>query len=359
MRVFYGWWVLLGLFLIYTANNGILIHTLPLMYPELIKEFGWNQEEVTRPAHLFFLVAALITPFMGALFDRFSTKRIIIVGSVALVVALGFYPMMRSLQDMVIIYLVFALGLAGCGIVPNMLILTRWFEKYRGRAVGILLMGSSLGGAIFPLMVKETLVKSGWREAMIIIAVVGGVMMLVPIFLFVKNYPSELGLTPDGLEKEEKEESNSSAGSIADITLKQAFKTPAFYLLAFSTGALWFCIVGILTHQSLYMTGDLGVDIASLPVIFSLFFWCAIVGKLLFGYLCDIFNKMHIMLLAIANLAIALLLLRFASAENMTTLYVYAVVCGIGFSAGFTMVQVMIAEFFPVRLSEKFSVCLL
>ena len=55
MKIFYGWWVLLGLFLIYTANNGILIYTLPLFYPELIDEFGWNAEQVTGRSRCFWL----------------------------------------------------------------------------------------------------------------------------------------------------------------------------------------------------------------------------------------------------------------------------------------------------------------
>ncbi len=75
MKIFYGWWVLLGLFLIYTANNGILIYTLPLFYPELIDEFGWNAEQVTRPAALLLVVAAIIVPFAGIRFTDNHVRR--------------------------------------------------------------------------------------------------------------------------------------------------------------------------------------------------------------------------------------------------------------------------------------------
>ena len=132
MKIFYGWWVLLGLFLIYTANNGILIYTLPLFYPELIDEFGWNAEQVTRPAALFLVVAALIVPFAGILFDRYSTRAIMMIGILALVVGLGFYPAITSLGQLTAIYMLFALGIAACGLVPNMLILTRWVQALPG-----------------------------------------------------------------------------------------------------------------------------------------------------------------------------------------------------------------------------------
>ena len=44
------WSVLSGLFLVYMASNGITLHTLPLLYPELIETFGWRASEVTLPA---------------------------------------------------------------------------------------------------------------------------------------------------------------------------------------------------------------------------------------------------------------------------------------------------------------------
>jgi len=51
-RVFFGWWVLLGIFLSYTALAGIQVYTLPLFYPALIREFGWSTEAVTLGATL-------------------------------------------------------------------------------------------------------------------------------------------------------------------------------------------------------------------------------------------------------------------------------------------------------------------
>ena len=345
MKIFYGWWVLLGIFLIYAANNGILMYALPLFYPELINEFGWNAEQVTRPAALFFLVAALITPFMGVLFDRYPTKRIMMFGILALVIALGFYPTIKSLGQLTVIYLVFALGLAGCGLVPNMLILTRWFKRYRGIAVGILLMGSSLGGAIFPLVAKETLINHGWRQAVLMIAILGSIMMIAAVIFLVRNHPQDMGLLADGESPAHGEQTGLKSGP-SGPTLKLAMTTPAFYILAFVTGVLWFCIVGILQHQSIFISQDLGVGIARLPVIFSIFFWSAVVGKLLFGWLGDIFNKILIMLAAVMALIIGLALLRISSAENTVLLYSYAVVGGIGFSGTFSMIQLVLAEYF-------------
>ena len=350
MKIFYGWWVLLGLFLIYTANNGILIHTLPLFYPELMSEFGWNEDQVTRPAAQFFIVGAFMTPLVAILFDRYSTRLIMLFGAALVTAGFLVYANIASLPQLTMVYLVFALGLAACGLVPNMLILSRWFRRYRGIAVGILLMGSSLGGALFPLLVKETLTDGGWRESVIVVAMIGAAMMLAGIVFWARNYPADKGLLPDGdagaAALSKPAPPGGRAGGRAGPTLRAALKTRVFYLLAVATGALWFCIVGILNHQPIYLRQDVGVSVEHFPLILSLFFWSAIAGKLLFGYLSDKFNRILIMLLSVLNLLLGLLILRLAELENTGMLYAYAIILGAGFSGAFAMIQVVIAEFF-------------
>ncbi|MCY4210433.1 MAG: MFS transporter [Gammaproteobacteria bacterium] len=345
MKIFYGWWVLLGLFLIYAANNGILMYTLPLFYPELIDEFGWSSAEVTRPAALFYVVAAVLTPFIGALFDRYSTRLIMLLGIVALIAALCFYPAITSLHQLTAIYIVFALGLAACGLVPNMLILTRWFKRNRGLAMGLLLTGSTVGGAVFPLVARETLITQGWRQAVLMIAILGSVMMVGAVLLLVRNRPQELGLNVDG-DASPAEAEHAAVTVSAGPTLRQAVQMPVFYILAFVTGALWFATVSMLQHQSIFIGKDLGVDAARLPLIFSLFFWCAIIGKLLLGWLSDKLNKLWVMFSTVLSLILGLALLRLVSADNIFMLYAYAVVFGMGFGGTFSMIQQVLADYF-------------
>ena len=364
MKIFYGWWVLVGAFLVYTANNGILMYTLPLFYPQWLAEFGWNEEQVTRPASLFFLVAALLTPVMGVLFDRYSTRRIMLFGVVAILAALICLPGISSLNQLLVIYMVFALGLAGCGLVPNMLILTRWFKRRRGLAVGLLLLGSSFGGVFFPLLTR-TSITPGWREAVWFITLVGAAMMLIGVLALLRNHPQALGLGPDGdaiptpdspsmtatnpgpaKAGGEKPALQSMRGAAPGPTLGQAMRTPVFYILVFVTAAMWFCIVGLIQHQSIFLKQDLGVDAGSLPLVFSLFFWFAIIGKLVFGYLSDHYDKVKIMFVAILCLIVGLLLLRILEADNRLLLYAYATIFGAGFGGSFSMIQLVLAEYF-------------
>jgi sugar phosphate permease len=347
-RIFYGWWVLAGVFIAYAASNGIILNTLPLIYPNLIEEFGWSNEEVTRPATIFLLVTAVLSPLGGSLLDRYPPKRLMIVGLVLITMALALLPMISSSTELTMVYLIFSVGLALGGLIASMLVITRWFVRHRGVAVGLLLMASSFGGALFPMIVKDTLITSGWREAMLIIAVIGGVMMIAPLIIIVRNHPNDMGLNPDGDTDAPTEPSSAgvTAPTGANVTLQEAFKMPTFYLLAFATGTLWFCILGVLQHQGIYLGRELKVDPAVIPDVFIVFFWSAIVGKVIFGWFSDHYDKIVIMLAAVFNLGLGLLVLRLSNADSLTSIYLYAIIFGCGYSGAFTMIQLAIAEYF-------------
>ena len=351
---FRPWAVLLGLFSLYAASNGIIMHTLPLMYPELIEEFGWTEIQVTLPATVFFVIGAITSPPAGVLLDRFSPRLIMIVGASGIAIAIAMYSAVSALWQLVAIYAMLGVFLSMSGLVSNMLVLSRWFSRYRGRATGVLLMASSLGGVVFPLVMGRGIEQFGWRQTMLGFAIIGAVMMLLPLLTLIRNKPSDLGLGPDGLVR------SSSVDQVAGQTgeerrvlpvpggptLREALAGRNFYLVALATAAVWFAIIALVQHQSIYLGKDLGIDRAQLPVIFSTFFASSVVGKLVFGLLSDRFRTDWVLASSIAVLIIGLLILRQADGQENLVLYVYAVIAGIGFSGAFTSIQLLIARFY-------------
>lgn len=345
-RVFYGWIMLGGLCVTYAASNGILLNTLPLFYPSLIEEFAWDAAEVTGPASLSFFATAVLSLFVGYLVDKFAPRPMMIIGSLLFVGVLLAFRYISTLDQMKMIYVGFSVALALNGILPSMVVTSRWFKRYRGLAVGILLMASSFGGAVLPLIVGPILADDGWRTALLTIAGVGFVMMVLPCVFILRNDPSEKNTVPDGKLETDAAPEEAVKGVAAGISLADAMKTPMFYLLAFSTGVMWFCISGVVQHQSIYLGSDMALPGQQLAQVFSVFFFSSVVGKVLFGWLSDHFPKVNIMLLATANLTIGLIIFRFVDGDSMVSILTYAVIYGIGFSGAFTMIQLMIAELF-------------
>ncbi len=341
-KTFYGWWLLLGLFLIYAASNGIGLNTLPLFYPSLRADFNWTEAQVTGPATLMFLMVSLISPFVGFLLDRFRTKTLMIVGGIGLVGGLAFYATINSLGQLTTIYIVYAFSLTLAGIIPSMYLITKWFNKYRGLAIGIFLMASSVGGSIFPPIAGAIIEDDGWRSAAFVLTVIAGVLILIPVVFLVRSRPEDLGLYPDGADHPPRD---ADEKEIVGVTLLEALSSPIFYLLLLITASMWFCITGVINNQTLYFD-DLKIDAKLSGLILGVFFVSSLTGKFLFGYLSDRYSKKNIMLLATLNLTLGSILLPLLNEQSSFLLYLYAIVYGIGFSGAFTMIQVLVAEYY-------------
>jgi len=344
--------VLGGLFLIYAASNGILMHTLPLLYPELMAEYGWTEAQVTLPATMLYIVGAISSPPVGVLLDRYSPRRIIMTGAFGVIAGLLLCAGFDQLWQLVAIFILFGLALSMCGLVSNMLVLSRWFLRLRGRATGILLMASSLGGVVFPLLMGQGLEHWGWRYTMVGFAGVAAAMMLLPLLVLVRDRPEDVGQVMDGKNAQpitSPSSSNSASTPVVGAsgpTLREALSGRNFYLVAIATASVWFAIISLIQHQSIYLGRDLGVERSMLPAIFSTFFACSVVGKFGFGFLSDHFRKDVVMVMSILVLMAGILLLREADGSQSSALFVYAATAGVGFSGAFTCVQLMIANFF-------------
>jgi sugar phosphate permease len=344
-NVFYGWWVLLALVLIYMVTNGILLNTMPLFTPQLLDEFQLDNQQVSRPAQLLYLLVSVLAAFVGVLLDKYSPKKIMLSGAVVMLIALAGFASANSFIQIQGVYVLYALALTLAGITTSMYLITQWFVKYRGLAIGIFLMGSSFGGALFNKIAGWGIATLGWRNAAWILLGCAFVGMLLPLLLLVRNRPAEMGLLPDG-ETPSLSSDNHRPATSSGITLSSAIRTPYFYLLLVATATLWFCITGVVNHQVLFIEKDLNQAKEIVTNVTSLFFLCSIIGKLLFGWLGDRYNKLIIMLISIINLLIGTVLLRYLADLPPIIMYVYALVYGIAFSGAFTMIQVVVAEIY-------------
>jgi MFS family permease len=340
-KVFYGWIVLIGLFVIYAITNGVILNTLPLFYPELIKEYGWTQDQVTRPAQLLFLLVAIFSPLIGNFMDRLNVKRMMLAGGVMILIGFVLFSRIQSINMLLMAYFIFAIGITLAGIIPSMKIVTNWFVKSRGLAVGILLVGSSLGGALFNPIAGIFIASQGWRTALLSMGMIASVLIFVPLIVAVVTHPDLKSLLPDGNQQE----SEGSKG-VNQISLgySDVFKSGVFYLMLFITGSMWFCIVGIIQHQVLFIK-DLNSTVSPASLL-SVFFVFSVFGKVIFGKLSDKYPKKSIMFLAVCNLALGALILTIIKSNPDTLLWVYAIVFGVGFSGTFTMIQLLIAEYY-------------
>ena len=171
------------------------------------------------------------------------------IGTIGITIVLALFPMVQELWHLVALYVLFGFSLSLAGLSPSLMLLSRWFVRYRGLAFGILMMASSFGGAVFPWLVNYFL--PNWRLAVVVLAVLGGIMMILPTLFLVSDYPKNKGLAADGVA-DPKPETRPKPDPFLTVPLS-LLRSPLFYLLAFATGTLWFCIVAMLNLSLIHI----------------------------------------------------------------------------------------------------------
>jgi MFS family permease len=347
---FYGWRVLLSAFLLLTVVT-MGINALPLLNAKLKEVYGWRHTEVTAGPSLLYLIVAVVSPLAGWLVDRFGPRRLMLAGAGLTVVAMLAYTQVRTPLHLQLVYGLCALSVTSGGVIAGATLLSRWFVRYRGVAVGIYLVGSSMGGIFLPQLVSRLMHAYGWQAAAVGLAVCAVALAVLPL-LAIRNRPQALGLLPDGEAAPTSEADPAPVATPTGPTLAEALAQPNFYLVLFVTAAVFFGITGVVQNFALFMA-DLRLDSQASANVFSAFFFFSIGGKVAFGYLSDRFSKRDILLAACANMALGAYLMRLIGPGDMAMLYAFAVVYGLGYSGAFTMVQLIVAEHYSGRSFGK------
>jgi MFS family permease len=228
-------------------------------------------------------------------------------------------------------YMLNALGYVFGGPLPNQVLLSRWFERSRGKAMGFAYLGIGLGGAAVP-WISHTLVQHfGWQAALRTL----GLLILIialPAALLAKDPP--------------REKTNAAPARFSEA--RGAFTTLPFFLLTLGSMFSIAAVSGAQQNLKLFLSLDLHFAQGQAARILSLVLSFSIVGRLLMGWLADRFPKKNVMILIYVLVAVAIPLL-FAGRSRAAT-YAFAAVFGIGLGGDYLIVPLMTAEIFGVQL---------
>ncbi|MEI3377850.1 MAG: MFS transporter [Coriobacteriales bacterium] len=180
---------------------------------------------------------------------------------------------------------------SGVTYIPINTLLDRWFAKSKGLAIGIVYSGAGIGGMILSPLLKQWIDVFGWREAYAIIGCICLVMVIV-IFLFVRNSPKDLGILPYGMnENTSKNDEAQTLESSALLEPKglnraEALRTASMWLLVLCVFGSGIIASGVSTQLPTYIA-ETGEDYSIVMVFFS----CGmIVSSLVLGPVFDRFG---------------------------------------------------------------------
>src|SRR6185436_20118150 len=172
---------------------GFALYGLPYYYNLWVEEFGWSRTQVTSGNALSKLLIGPLFGFIaGWVVDRFGPRRLMLVGILMAGGALIGLSTVTTFPMFLLFYFANALGYVFGGPLPNQVLLSRWFDAARGRAMGIAYLGIGIGGALVPLLAHRLTEALGWRGALRALGIIMIVVALPPALL-VREPPGAAG----------------------------------------------------------------------------------------------------------------------------------------------------------------------
>ena len=330
-----------GAFVVLFCIVGMALWGLPFYYDFMVQQFGWTRGQVTSGNALSKLVVGPLFGFIaGWMVDRFGPRRLMIAGILMAGAALIGLGSISTLGMFYLFYMLNALGYVCGGPLPNQVLLSRWFERSRGKAMGFAYLGIGLGGAAVP-WISHTLVQHfGWQAAL---RTLGWLILLMAL--------------PAALLAREPTHSSERAARVGFAEARGAFNTIPFFLLTLGSMFSIAAVSGAQQNLKLFLSLDLHLAQSQAARILSLVLGFSIIGRLLMGWLADRFPKKYVMLLIYLLVAAAIPLLFVG--RSPAAIYTFAAVFGIGLGGDYMIVPLMTAEIFGVqRLGRLLGVIL-
>jgi len=265
----------------------------------LAKEFGGSRLDVSIGITLVNIVGAIIAPSLGRLLDKYPIRNVMLFGCVTL--SLGFL-ILAFIQQQWQLYLILAsfvaIGSSAMGGLSTAKLVTNWFVKKRGTALGIATMGISLSGVAMPLISAWLIESYGWRIAFMIYSATTLILISPIVIRYVVNHPHDIGLAPDN-------KLVSSATLSKPILTNHwktldALKNRNFWLMVITFSLMFCCMSATLTHMVPRVI-DLGFSLTEAAPILSFGAGTGVLGKVVYGWITDHYKAKWAIWIAIVS----------------------------------------------------------
>ncbi len=341
---FYGWWIVIVGVLLMASIFGTVINSFSLFINPVIRELpGISIAAFTLAYTAITLAGIPFSPLVGNLLKRIDARWIITAGVILAALA---NVLLSNAQSVIMIYLAAALqgiALVAATTIPISSMITNWFVRLRGTALGIATAGSGLGSLIFVPLIKFYLLPGvGWRNTYLVLAAIQ-VIVLVPLSILVlRNKPEQKGFKPLGWEAEAALlDAQATPGERPGLTQPQVYRSPAFWLLGAALIFSGVSVNGMISNLDPIL-GALNSPVVVAGFILSTIGLFVMAGKFITGVL---FDRLPLMLaIIIVSLANAL---QFAFMLSPSTIVSGAL---FGFLHGFGATMVTVT---PAYLASK------
>ena len=262
----------------------IPIYVVGVFTVPLGEAFGWSRAEVTFSFTVATFTSASLSPLVGWLCDRFGSRPLVVAGTVGY--GLGMAIIATSSDWLLRYYASWSLATM-LGVGASAIALTRfvagWFERKRGLALGIMLMGSGLTAFAAPPFVATLIENFDWRAGYLGLS---AAILLIGVPVVVAGMKDAPKKTAPANASGAADASGSGAGVQRSSGFRLAFESRAFWLMSIAFCAATFGIAGLISSFNPILR-DVGYGAGQAGALTGLIGLFVMVGRLGVGYLLD------------------------------------------------------------------------
>ena len=348
MNTFFGWRMVAIAIAIDFFAVGFAFQSYPVIQLQLEKELNLSRFVTTLTIPIFMMCSAIFFPIVGKLLDQYSVKKIIVWGGFIYSISLMSLYLTFNYFTFILIYgLPIALGATLMGNLATSKLVSSWFERQAGRALGIAAVGVSFAGFIFPNLTQYFLMDIlflEWREVYLVFGIFLLLIITPLIFFLVIDKPDDVGQEVDGGMKEIGIEPDENIG--VEWEIKDLLKNSNFWILTIVFALQFSSMMAILAHLTFYASERGWADQAAF--IFGMYAIPAMLSKVVFGWLVE--KKLDPRMAVSISLAFqAMGLLLITTTQSPTQLALVIALFGFGGGAGLPMSNILFRNTFTPK----------
>lgn len=327
-KIFYGWYIVVAVFIILACSMGIFFNTASLFLKPVSEDLGVTRSAVSATLTIRSVIQMAVSLLASKIFSRYNIRRVMKLSTIVLILSFFSYSLVNSIILYYVLTALASIAFSLMSILPLTLILNNWFNEKLGTVTGIAFMGSGVGGMVFNFLAGKWILAYGWRTTYKLLALIMLIAVVPCIFFVIRIHPRDVGLKPlgepsikpsDALERDD------------GVMLKEAIKTTNFQVLIICSILFSMCINTLVMTTAPHLT-DIGYSTTYSANVVAICMGAIALGKIALGY---VYDKLGVRLATIiACVSTGLGLFALTNFDGNTMLILLVVGSGIGCAYG-------------------------
>lgn len=349
-RLFYGWIMVFGIFLMVVVSSGIFVSFGVFLNP-LLETFGWTRGTISLAYSISMLTGGICTLMIGGMLERYSIRKILFVGGIIHAIGIMLTSTTQELWHLYVFYGVLASMGRSTFMLSYVTLVNRWFHEKRGIAMGFIMSGQGMGPFLFSPFATSLIVAYSWQTAFFVI----GALMLSAVaiaWIFVRDRPEDMGVRALGAPPAGARVTPAPAPAAVrkvktDKVWGRVLRNEYFWLLSFTHFFCCICHAIPLVHVAAYANGA-GLSQLAAAWVLGAMGLMSFAGRLYWGFFADRYGSR--LALMVTTTCQAGFMLWLINTEDPLVFFLFAIFWGFGY-AGVTMQYGIIArDVFPTAI---------